>query len=69
MYHLTVYNHEGNKLYDEGIQADTDNEAKEKGHAFLGEKEATSYPFRLFHVTGRLVEFQSHKGKKAKEKA
>lgn len=65
MYHLSVYDQEGNKLYDEPIEAQTDHEAMEKGHAILREKEYKDHPYRIVHSAGRLVEFQSHKPKKA----
>ncbi|MFD1396284.1 YhzD family protein [Kroppenstedtia eburnea] len=65
MYHLTVYDQEGNKLVDEAIEAKTDDEAQKKGHAILNEKEYRNHPFRIVHSAGRLVEFQSHKAKKA----
>jgi hypothetical protein len=68
MYHITVYDNEGNKLLDEPLQAQTDHEAKAKGRQLLLDKEYQAYPFRIFHTSGRLVEFLSHKGKKATEK-
>jgi hypothetical protein len=65
MYHLTVYDQEGNKLVDEPIEAKSDDESKKKGHTILSEKEYQGYPFRIVHSAGRLVEFQSHQPKKA----
>lgn len=65
MYHITVFDQEGSKLFDEPISATNDPEAKEKGHAILKEKEYQQYPYRIVHASGRLVEFQSHKGKAA----
>ncbi|MFC4075948.1 YhzD family protein [Salinithrix halophila] len=65
MYHMTVFDQTGSKLYDEPIEAVTDAEAKKKGLDVLEEKEYQAYPFRIFHSSGRLVEFQSHKAKKA----
>ncbi|MDR6226693.1 YhzD family protein [Desmospora profundinema] len=66
MYHITVYDNEGKKLLDEPIKAADDQTAKAKGHELLQEKEYASYPFRILHTSGRLVEFLSHKGKSAK---
>ncbi|MDA8353862.1 MAG: YhzD family protein [Firmicutes bacterium] len=66
MYHLTVYDQDGSKLYDEPIEATDDSAAKEKGHAILRENDVQEHPFRIVHTSGRLVEFLSHKGKKAK---
>lgn len=65
MYHLTVYDQEGIKLVDEPITAQTDDEAKQKGHTLLQEKKHQGHPFRIVHSAGRLVEFQSHQTKKA----
>lgn len=63
MYHITVYDQDGKKLYDEPLQANNDQEAKEKGLSLLQEKEYLSLPYRILHTTGRLVLFNSHKGK------
>ncbi|QKG83813.1 hypothetical protein GXN76_04530 [Kroppenstedtia pulmonis] len=65
MYHMTVFDNEGKKLLDEAIEAGTDTEAKTKGKTLLTEKEWNHHPFRIVHVSGRLVDFQSQKGKKA----
>ncbi|SDX22387.1 YhzD-like protein [Marininema mesophilum] len=69
MYHITAFDNEGNKLIDQSIEAQNDTQAKEKGQAILQEKEATGSPFRIIHNSGRLIDFLSHKGKSAKEKA
>lgn len=63
MYHITVYDNDGKSLLDEPLQAEKDEEAKEKGLSLLQEKGYLSYPYRLVHTTGRLVLFNSHQGK------
>lgn len=65
MYHMTVFDHDGKKVYDEPIEADNDKEAKTKGIAWLQENEQLDCPYRIFHTTGRLVAFHSHKAKHA----
>ncbi|WP_245921020.1 YhzD family protein [Melghirimyces profundicolus] len=66
---MTVFDQEGNKLVDEALEAKSDSEAKEKGQAILREKEYSHLPYRIVHRSGRLVEFLSHKAKKAKAEA
>ncbi|MEW9032429.1 MAG: YhzD family protein [Planifilum fimeticola] len=63
MYHVTVFDDEGKKLFDEPLQAENDVEAREKGLALLAEKEYQNHPYRIVHTSGRLVAFNSHKGK------
>lgn len=63
MYHITVYDNDGKVLLDEPLQAEKDQEAKEKGLALLQEKGYLAYPYRIFHTAGRLVLFNSHQGK------
>jgi hypothetical protein len=67
MYHLTVYDPKGHKLLDQPIEAKDDETAKAKGQEQLREKNYQSYPYRIVHTSGRLVEFLSHKGKSAKD--
>ncbi|MBO2532722.1 YhzD-like protein [Planifilum fulgidum] len=63
MYHVTAYDNEGKKLLDEPLQAESDAEAREKGLSLLAEKEYLQLPYRIVHTSGRLVAFNSHKGK------
>ncbi|SEN51413.1 YhzD family protein [Lihuaxuella thermophila] len=60
MYHMTVYDENGNKLYDEPISAQTDEEAKKIGYAWLAKHGHETKPHRIFHTTGRLVSFKPH---------
>ncbi|PTM57818.1 YhzD family protein [Desmospora activa] len=66
MYHLTVYDNEGKKLLDQPLTARDENGAKAEGHQRLQEREYSTYPYRIIHSSGRLVEFLSHKAKSAK---
>lgn len=63
MYHMTVFDDDGKKLLDEPIEAESDAEAKQKGMAFLEEQGHETRPYRIFHTTGRLIAFYSHKAK------
>lgn len=63
VYHMTVFDDEGKKLVDQPLEASSDAEAREKGMAWLAEKEYLNHPYRIFHTSGRLVAFNSHKGK------
>lgn len=65
MYHMTVYDGDGKKLYDEPIEAANDEEAKKKGISWLEENDNLDCPYRIFHTTGRLVAFHSHSAKRA----
>lgn len=65
MYHMTVFDADGKKVYDEPIEATNDAEAKAKGIAWLEEHEHLDHPYRIFHTTGRLVAFHSHQAKHA----
>ena len=65
MYHMTVFDNDGNKLVDQPLEAENDRDAREKGMAWLAEKGYLQYPYRIFHTSGRLVAFNSHKGKTA----
>ncbi|MBA4493381.1 hypothetical protein H1191_03545 [Paenactinomyces guangxiensis] len=60
MYHMTVYDENGTVLFDEPISAQTDEEAKKIGYAWLAEKGHETKPHRIFHTTGRLVSFKPH---------
>lgn len=60
MYHMTVYDTNGDVLFDESIAAQTDEEAKKVGFTWLTEKGYESKPHRIFHTTGRLVSFHPH---------
>lgn len=66
MYHLTVYDNGGKKLLDQPLAAHDDDAAKTEGHHVLQEKKYSTYPYRIIHSSGRLVEFLSHKAKSAK---
>jgi hypothetical protein len=57
---MTVYDENGNILHDAPIDASTDQEAKDKGFAWLAENGHESKPHRIFHLTGRLVSFKPH---------
>jgi hypothetical protein len=63
MYHLTVYDQDGNKLHDAPLEADHDLEARIKGMEWLKQHHYEEHPYRIFHTSGRLIAFQSHKGK------
>jgi hypothetical protein len=63
VYQMTVFDNEGNKLVDQSLEAENDVEAREKGLAWLAEKEYLNHPYRIVHSSGRLVAFNSHKGK------
>lgn len=65
MFHMTVFDDDGKKLYDSPIEATSDEEAKEKGTAWLKEHRRQDAPYRIFHSSGRLIAFHSHKGKHA----
>lgn len=60
MYHMTVYNVDGDLLYDGPINATNDDEAKTLGYAWISENGHQDKPHRIFHVTGRLISFQPH---------
>lgn len=64
MYHMTVYDNEGNKRYDEPIEAVDDQEAKAKGLTWITENGYGDCPYRIFHTSGRLIAFQSHQAKR-----
>lgn len=64
MYHMTVFDDNGKKLFDEPIEAASDEEAKQKGMALLEEQGHETRPYRIFHTTGRLIAFHSHKAKR-----
>ncbi|WP_124726804.1 YhzD family protein [Staphylospora marina] len=60
MYHITVYEPDGQVLLDEAIEASSDQEARDKGLALIAEKGYDAKPHRIFHVSGRLVSFKPH---------
>ncbi|RAL26953.1 YhzD family protein [Thermoflavimicrobium daqui] len=60
MYHMTVFDLDGKVLYDEVLHANTDQEAKKVGYAWLSEHNHEDKPHRIFHTTGRLVSFKPH---------
>jgi hypothetical protein len=60
VYHMTVYDEKGEVLFDEALQAKTDDEAKREGYAWLTEHGHETKPHRIFHTSGRLVAFKSH---------
>lgn len=64
MYHMTVFDDDGRSLYDEPIDAKSDTAAKQKGLAWLEENDYVNNPYRIFHTSGRLIAFQSHKAKR-----
>ena len=53
MYHMTVFDDNGKKLFDEPIEAASDEEAKQKGMALLEEQGHETRPYRIFHTTGQ----------------
>ena len=65
MNHMTVFDSDGKKLHDEPIEAKSDAEAKQKGMAWLEESDYLSRPYRIFHTSGRLIAFNSHRAKRA----
>jgi hypothetical protein len=60
MYHITVYDENGNVLLDEPISAQSDEEAKQSGFARIRELGHEGKPHRIFHTAGRLVSFLPH---------
>lgn len=61
MYHMTVYDTNGDVLFNESLAAKTDDEAKTLGNEWLTKQGYASKPHRIFHSTGRLVSFYPHK--------
>lgn len=64
MYHMTVFDADGNKVVDQSIAAESDKEAKTKGMKWLQDNERLDDPYRIFHTTGRLIAFHSHHAKR-----
>lgn len=58
-YKLTAYESKGKVIMDESLEASTDEEAKEKGHAILEEKELLETTHRLASPSGKLILFHS----------
>ncbi|WP_409294825.1 YhzD family protein [Peribacillus sp. SCS-26] len=56
-YKLTVFDTSGEKLLDETIQAETDDQAKEHGTSLLQEKGYAEYTHRCTSPAGKLVLF------------
>lgn len=56
-YKLTAFDASGEKLLDESIQAENDNEAKEKGTQLLTEKDLLETTHRCTSPSGKLVLF------------
>lgn len=57
IYKLTVFDSKGEKLLDESVQAENDDQAKEKGEAILKDKSFTEYTYRCTSPGGKLVLF------------
>lgn len=60
MYHLTVYDENGQVLIDQALEATTDAAAKQMAHELLNQKGIAAKPHRVFHRSGRLISFQPH---------
>lgn len=58
-YKLTAYESKGKVIMDESLEAQTDEEAKEKGYAILEEKELLETTHRLASPSGKLLLFHS----------
>lgn len=58
-YKLTVYEQTGKMVLEETFTADTDDQAKEQGAAFLEEKGLTDQTHRLASPAGKLLLFHS----------
>lgn len=57
IYHLTVFEKNGEKLLDESFEAQSEKEAKEIGHRKLEEKNYTDKTHRCTSSSGKLVLF------------
>ncbi|MBS7529625.1 hypothetical protein IC619_003835 [Hazenella sp. IB182353] len=60
MYHMTVYDLNGDVLYDQAIDAKSDDEAKEIGFAWLAEHDHKEKAHRIINAKGRLISFKPH---------
>ncbi|MFC7440380.1 YhzD family protein [Laceyella putida] len=60
MYHMTVYDGNGQVLIDQALEAATDDAAKQMAFHLLREKGYEAMPHRVFHRAGRLVSFKPH---------
>ncbi|MED0660794.1 YhzD family protein [Bacillus smithii] len=58
-YTLTVFQKNGEKLFDDTFEAANDNEAKEKGSRILKEKGFSDYTHRCTSSAGKLLLFHS----------
>ncbi|MFC5591757.1 YhzD family protein [Sporosarcina soli] len=58
-YKLTAYEPTGELIVEETFTAETDNAAKEKGHALLVDKDLLERTHRLASPTGKLLLFHS----------
>lgn len=59
VYKLTAYESKGKLIIDESIEAANDEEAKQKGHAVLEDKNLLETTHRLASPTGKLLLFRS----------
>jgi hypothetical protein len=57
---MTVYDENGTVLFNEALSANSDEEAKKVGYAWIAEKGYENKPHRIFHTSGRLVSFKPH---------
>ena len=59
IYKLTAFESTGKVIMDDTLEATSDEEAKEKGHAILEEKELLEQTHRLASPAGKLLLFHS----------
>lgn len=59
IYKLTAYEKKGKVIIDEAVEAENDQEAKQKGQAMLEEKNLSNTTHRLASPTGQLILFHS----------
>jgi len=59
IYKLTAFEPKGKLIIEETLEASSDEEAKEKGHAILTEKELLDKTHRLASPAGKLLLFHS----------
>jgi hypothetical protein len=65
---MTVYDENGEVLFNQPLQAQTDEKAKKVGYAWLSENGHETKPHRIFHSTGRLISFKPHQYKPTAKK-
>lgn len=59
IYKLTAFESTGKVIMDDTLEATSDEEAKEKGHAILEEKQLLEQTHRLASPAGKLLLFHS----------